>query len=140
MCLSRSCIWYIFLFLMLQQPPRTTRTDPPFPTRRPSDRVLDRPLRLDIADDAVAGQLRRIADLLETALLRQDDMRTLQHSMVGALRTIHAVQRQQDRPDGDDETDETRAAIEHALAVVEEGQQALSQRLNHLADDRKSVV
>src|SRR3546814_9613412 len=83
MCLSRSCIWYIFLFLMLQQPPRTTRTDPPFPTRRPSDRVLDRPLRLDIADDAVAGQLRRIADLLETALLRQDDMRTLQHSMVG---------------------------------------------------------
>lgn len=100
--------------------------------RSGAEAVLDRPLRLDIADDAVAGQLRRIADLLETALLRQDDMRTLQHSMVGALRTIHAVQRQQDRPDGDDETDETRAAIEHALAVVEEGQQALSQRLNQL--------
>ncbi len=102
--------------------------------RSGAEAVLDRPLRLDIADDAVAGQLGRIADLLETALLRQDDMRTLQHSMVGALRTIHAVQRQQDRPDGDgdDGNAEIRAAIEHALAVVEEGQQALSQRLNQL--------
>lgn len=100
--------------------------------RSGAETVLDRPLRLDIADDAVAGQLRRIADLLETALMRQDDMRTLQQSMVGALRTIHAVQRQQDRPDGADEEDETRAAVEHALAVVEEGQQALTERLNQL--------
>jgi hypothetical protein len=99
-----------------------------------AETVLDRPLRLDIANDAVADQLRRIADLLETALLRQDDMRTLQQSMVGALRTIHAVQRRQDRPDDaeDEEGAETRAAVEHALAVVEEGQQALSERLNQL--------
>jgi hypothetical protein len=103
--------------------------------RSGGESMLQRPLRLDIADDAVAGQLRRIADLLESSLLRQDDMRMLQQSMVGALRTIHATQRQQDQ--GADETDDTRAAeqhaaIEHALAVVEEGQQALSERLTQL--------
>ncbi len=104
-------------------------------TRSGGESVLDRPLRLDIADDALAGQLRRIADLLETSLMRQDEIRGLQQSMVGALRTIHATQRQRDQPQGDnerDETAETRAAVEHALAVVEEGQQALAERLTQL--------
>lgn len=100
--------------------------------RSGAESVLDRPLRLDIADDAVAGQLRRIADLLESSLLRQDDIRSLQQSMVGALRTIHATQRQREAaPDEADGADQ-RAAIEHALAVVEEGQQALSERLTQL--------
>lgn len=91
---------------------------------------LDRPLRLDIADDAVAGQLRRIADLLEASLTRQDDIRTLQQSMVAALRTIHAVQRQQGS--ADDEETETQAALAHALAKVDEGQHALSERLTQI--------
>jgi hypothetical protein len=92
---------------------------------------LDRPLRLDIADDAVAGQLRRIADLLEASLTRQDDIRTLQQSMVGALRTIHATQRRQGATDDDQET-ETQAALARALAMVEEGQHALSERLTQM--------
>jgi hypothetical protein len=103
--------------------------------RSGSESILDRPLRLDIADDAVAGQLRRVADLLESSLMRQDDIRNLQQSMVGALRTIHATQRQQERPQGDAERDEmaeTRAAIEHALAVVEEGQREITERLTQL--------
>jgi hypothetical protein len=99
--------------------------------RSGSETMLERPLRMDIADDAVAGQLRRIADLLETALTRQDEMRTLQQSMVGALRTIHATQRQQDAVDGDEEAEE-RAALQRALATVEAGHQALTERLTQL--------
>jgi hypothetical protein len=99
--------------------------------RSGSEAVLDRPLRLDIADDAVATQLRRIADLLETALMRQDDIRTLQQSMVGALRTIHAVQRQQGTEE-DGEGAETREAVERALSTVEASQQALAERLSQL--------
>lgn len=98
---------------------------------RGTETALERPLRLDIADDAVASQIRRIADLLEASLLRQDDMRGLQQSMVGALRTIHAAQRR----DGAEDAvldDETRAAVERALAAVEAGQKELSERMTQL--------
>lgn len=99
--------------------------------RSGTETTLERPLRLDLGDDAVGDQLRRIADLLEAALTRQDDMRTLQQSMVAALRTIHAVQRQQGTSEGDEET-EMEAAVTRALATVEEGQQALSERLTQM--------
>ena len=99
--------------------------------RSGSEVPLDRPLRLDIADDAVASQIRRIADLLEASLIRQDDMRTLQQSMVGALRTIHAAQRHQDAGDDDSESD-IRAAVERALATVEAGQQELTERMTQM--------
>lgn len=96
-----------------------------------AEAVLDRPLRLDIGDDATAAELRRVADLLEVMLSRQQEIRLLQQSMVTALRTIHAAQRES-RAAEDGEKDEALAASQRALAVVEDGQQALAARLEQI--------
>lgn len=96
-----------------------------------AEAVLDRPLRLDIGDDAAATQLRRVADLLETMLSRQQEIRLLQQSTVTALRTIHATQREA-RSVEDKEDAEALAASRRALTAVEEGQQALAERLEQM--------
>src|SRR3546814_6831135 len=53
----RSCLCFLFFFLMIRRPPRSTRTDTLFPytTLFRSDPDLFRPGRLSAADRAVRG-------------------------------------------------------------------------------------
>src|SRR3546814_19364939 len=55
-------MFYIFFFLMLRRPPRSTRTDPLFPTRRASDLLgpadQDRRQGVDVDDLARIGGLQ----------------------------------------------------------------------------------
>src|SRR3546814_14344293 len=120
MCIISSCnilsiihLVVLIFFLMIRRPPRSTRTDTPFPTRRSSDRprrwmMIEQPqilrracegfedLRLAegaVDDAAILHQRQEVAELVEARLDRKQEGAARHHLGDAVVGDIAALPR-----------------------------------------------